>query len=105
MPPEVARTFAAIAEDPTVYHTMNGPSEFFVIGTLKDWSIIDRLDRITVPTLLISGRHDEATIACVSPYLHGIKDVRWHIFGDSSHMPHVEEKAACLAVVAAFLDR
>jgi L-proline amide hydrolase len=104
MPDEVARTFAAIADDPTVYHTMNGPSEFFVVGTLKSWSVVDRLDKIIVPTLLISGRHDEATIACVSPYLYGIKDVRWHIFGDSSHMPHVEEKAACLALVAAFLD-
>jgi L-proline amide hydrolase len=104
MPDEVARTFAAIADDPTVYHTMNGPSEFFVIGTLKNWSMAGKLDRILVPTLLISGRYDEATIACVSPYLHGIKNVRWHIFGNSSHMPHVEEETACLALVAAFLD-
>jgi L-proline amide hydrolase len=44
-PPEVARTFAAIDEDPTVYRTMNGPNEFHVIGTLKSWSIIDRLPR------------------------------------------------------------
>jgi L-proline amide hydrolase len=43
-------------------------------------------------------------LACVSPYLYGIADVRWHIFGNSSHMPHVEEKEACLALVAAFLD-
>jgi len=105
MPDEVLRTFAAIAEDPTVYHTMNGPSEFHVIGTLKTWSVVDRLDKIIVPTLLISGRHDEATIACVAPFLHGIKDVRWHIFGNSSHMPHVEEQEDCLAVVAAFLNK
>jgi L-proline amide hydrolase len=105
MPDEVARTFAAIAADPTVYHTMNGPSEFHVIGTLKNWTVVDRLDKIVVPTLLISGRYDEATIACVSPYLHGIKDVSWHIFGNSSHMPHVEEAQKCLALVAAFLDQ
>jgi L-proline amide hydrolase len=104
MPDAVARTFAAIADDPTVYHTMNGPSEFHVIGSMKSWSIIDRLDRVIVPVLLISGRYDEATIACVSPYLYGIADVRWHIFGNSSHMPHVEEQDACLALVAAFLD-
>jgi L-proline amide hydrolase len=104
MPDEVARTFAAITDDPTVYHTMNGPSEFHVVGTLKHWSVVERLHNITVPTLLISGRYDEATLACVSPYLHGIADVRWHIFGNSSHMPHVEEKDACLALVAAFLD-
>ncbi len=27
---------------PTVYDTMNGPSEFHVIGTLKTWSVVDR---------------------------------------------------------------
>ena len=90
-------------EDPTVYHTMNGPSEFHVVGPLKDWTIIDRLDRIAVPALLISGRYDEATPEVVQPYADGIADVRWEIFENSSHMPHVEEKDACLAAVAAFI--
>jgi L-proline amide hydrolase len=102
-PEEVARTFAAMDEDPTVYHTMNGPSEFHVIGTLKGWSIIDRLDLIAVPTLLISGRYDEATPEVVQPYADRIPDVRWEVFENSSHMPHVEEKDAVLATVAAFL--
>lgn len=104
MPAEVERTFAAIAEDPTVYHTMNGPSEFHVIGSLRQWSIIDRLSAIAVPTLLISGRHDEATPATVQPYADNIPDVRWRIFEHSSHMPHVEERDDCMAAVAAFLD-
>jgi L-proline amide hydrolase len=104
MPPEVARTFAAIAEDPTVYHTMNGPTEFHVIGTMKDWTIESRLHAIRVPTLLISGGFDEATPLCVQPYADHIPDVRWKIFEQSSHMPHVEEKEACLAAVAEFLD-
>jgi L-proline amide hydrolase len=104
-PDEVARTFRAIDEDPTVYWTMNGPSEFHVVGTLKTWSIIDRLDRIQVPTLLISGRYDEATPAVVQPFADGIKDVRWEIFENSSHMPHVEETERCLKVVGDFLDR
>jgi L-proline amide hydrolase len=102
-PPEVAESFAAIAADPTVYHTMNGPNEFHVIGTLKNWSIVDRVDRIAVPTLLVSGRHDEATEATVQPYADGIPDVRWHIFENSSHMPHVEEETAFLRLVGAFL--
>jgi len=104
MPDDLLRTFAAMAEDPTVYHTMNGPSEFHVIGTIRDWTIVDRLDRIAVPTLLISGRYDEATLTCVEPYLRGIRDVRWHILGNSSHMPHLEEKDECLAAVAQFLE-
>ena len=103
MPVEVARTFAAIDADPTVYHAMNGPTEFHVIGSLRDWSVIERLERIQVPTLLISGRHDEATPACVEPFDRLIPDARWRIFENSSHMPHVEEREACMATVAVFL--
>ena len=40
---------------------MNGPSEFHVIGSLKTWDITDRLHEIMTPTLLVSGRYDEAT--------------------------------------------
>lgn len=103
LPVEVARTFAAIDADPTVYHAMNGPTEFHVIGSLRDWSVIERLERIQVPTLLISGRHDEATPACVEPFDRLIPDARWRIFEHSSHMPHVEEREACMATVAVFL--
>jgi L-proline amide hydrolase len=102
-PPEVAATFAALEKDATVYNTMNGPNEFHVIGTLKDWSIIDQLDRIIVPTLVISGRYDEATPATVQPYADRIPNARWEIFENSSHMPHVEEEEAYLDVVGAFL--
>ena len=103
-PPEVTATFDQIGRNPTVYHTMNGPNEFFVIGTLKDWNIIPELHKINVPTLIISGRHDEATPACVQPYADNIKGSRWVIFENSSHMPHVEEKELCMKTVGDFLD-
>jgi L-proline amide hydrolase len=103
-PEGVAQSFAQIEKDPTVYHTMNGPSEFHVIGTLKNWTIEDRLGRIEVPTLVISGRHDEATEACVRPYAERIKGARWEIFENSSHLPHVEETERYLQVVGKFLD-
>ena len=103
-PPEVERAFAAIADDPTVYHTMNGPSEFHCIGTLKDWTIEDRLDRIAVPTLLLSGAHDEATPLTQAPFLARVPDIRQHVFPKSSHMPNVEEREAYMRTVAGFLD-
>lgn len=102
-PPEVAATFAQLDEDPTVYHTMNGPSEFHVVGSLKDWSIVDRVHAITVPTLVIAGAYDEATPATWQPFLDGIDGARSHVFAESSHMPHVEEPEAFLDVVGAFL--
>ncbi|MBC3956185.1 proline iminopeptidase-family hydrolase [Pseudomonas triticifolii] len=103
-PEEVKRTFDEIDADPTVYHAMNGPTEFHVIGTMKDWTIVDRLHLIQVPTLLISGRYDEATPLVVKPYKDNIRGIQAEVFEESSHMPHVEERMACMGVVAKFLD-
>lgn len=103
-PVYVQRTFDAIADDPTVYTTMNGPSEFHVVGTLKTWTIEDRLDQIAVPTLLMTGAHDEATPLTQRPFLDRIADVRQVVFANSSHMPHVEERDATMRVVREFLD-
>lgn len=104
-PDYVRRTFDAMADDPTVYGTMNGPSEFHVIGTLAGWTIEDRLDRIIVPTLLISGAFDEATPLTQRPFLDRVPDIRQVVFEASSHMPHVEERAATMRVVRDFLDQ
>jgi len=103
-PPEVIRTMQFMDEDNTVYLTMNGPNEFFCIGTLKNWSVVDRVNSISVPTLLLSGRYDEATPACVQPFFDGIPDVRWEIFEESSHMPFVEERDRYMSVVNGFLN-
>ncbi|TDH34936.1 alpha/beta fold hydrolase [Pseudohoeflea suaedae] len=104
-PPEVARTFAIMDEDNTVYRNMNGPTEFHVIGTMKDWTIEGRLHDVEAPTLLISGRHDEATPLVVKPFVDEIPGIEWVIFENSSHMPHVEEKALCLKTVSDFLSQ
>lgn len=104
-PDYVQRTFVAMAEDPTVYGTMNGPSEFHVIGTIKDWDITDRLGEIDVPTLLVSGRYDEATPAIVQRMKDRIPGSEWVLFEESSHMPHVEETERFLDVVGDFLRR
>ncbi len=105
MPAEMQASFAKIAEDPTVYHTMNGPSEFHCVGSLRTWDIIDQLKQIRAETLLISGRHDEATAAVVRPFADRIPRNRWVIFEDSSHMPPVEETEACLGVIRVFLEQ
>ncbi|MGU3575548.1 proline iminopeptidase-family hydrolase [Brucellaceae bacterium C25G] len=104
-PQEVERTFAAIAHDPTVYHTMNGPTEFHVIGTLKNWSIDNRLHQVKAPVLVLSGKYDEATAACVAPFVANIPQVEQVIMPQSSHMSHVEEREATMAVVEAYLAR
>jgi L-proline amide hydrolase len=104
-PPEVLRSFELIDTDPTVYHTTNGPSEFHVIGSFKDWSAADRLDRISVPALVISGRHDEATPRLQDELTAGISQAEQVILEDSSHMPFWEQRDDYMAAVADFLDR
>jgi L-proline amide hydrolase len=102
-PPEVAETFAQLASNPTVYLAMNGPSEFYVTGSLKPWSVIDRLPGIAVPTLVVSGEFDEAMPLVWQPFLDQIPDVASHVFADASHMPHVEQREQFLQVVGDFL--
>jgi L-proline amide hydrolase len=102
-PPEVVRSFDYELSDPTVYNTMYGPNEFICIGTLRRWSVVDRVQSITAPTLLASGRFDEATPATIQPFFDRIPDVRWEVFEQSSHMPFVEEPERYLSVVGTFL--
>ena len=103
-PRDYLASFYEIYNDPTVYYTMNGPSEFHVIGTLKDWSVVDCCADIEVPTLLISGRHDEATPATVQPFADLIPDVRWELFEESSHLPHLEEPQRFTEVLLEYLN-
>jgi len=101
----VARTFEKLARYPEVYNVMNGPSEFHVIGTLKTWDITDRLAGISIPTLLLSGRYDEATPMIVETIHRRIPGSQWVMFEESSHMPHVEETERYLQVSGEFLAR
>jgi len=102
-PEYVMRAFANIAANPEVYHTMNGPSEFHVIGTLKEWDITARLGEIRVPTLVISGRYDEATPTIAETVHQGIPGSEWVLFEHSSHMPHTEEPERFMQALDRFL--
>jgi proline iminopeptidase len=42
-----------------IYNAMQGPNEFVINGNFKDWDRWNDLSKITVPTLLIVGEHDE----------------------------------------------
>jgi L-proline amide hydrolase len=103
LPSDVQDSFDQIDAEPTVYHTMNGPSEFHVIGSLKDWTVVDRLEQIAVPTLVVAGEYDEAMPSTWAPFVAKIPGARSYVFPHSSHMPHVEEPEAFRAVVGEFL--
>lgn len=102
MPDQVKRALDQVGQ---VYNTMNGPSEFHVIGVIKDWDRTDRLSEIHVPTLITSGRYDESTPR-INEVLHkGIAGSEWIIFEKSSHMAHIEEPELYLPAVQSFMER
>jgi len=105
MPEFAARSFAKLARNPQVYRTMNGPTEFHVVGTLRDWEILSRLGTIDEPVLLTSGRHDEATPAQVAGIRERLPQAEWVLFDESGHLSHAEEPDRYLAVLADFLAR
>lgn len=105
VPDDFQRSVAQMEADPTVYHTMNGPNEFHVVGTLRSWSIIDRLDQIEAATLVVAGEFDEATPATWQPFLDRIPAATSHVFSGASHCSHLEQPETFRAVIAAFLAR
>ena len=86
-----------------VYETMNGPTEFTVIGNMKDWNRIEKLSEIVAPTLITCGRYDELTPACSRTLHQGIMNSRMHVFERSAHMAHLEEAESYLQILSEFL--
>jgi L-proline amide hydrolase len=104
-PDWLVQCFQVLEANPEVYHSMNGPSEFHVIGTIKDWDISDRLGQIQVPTLVFSGRYDEVTPAVTEAAHHAIPGSEYVVMEESSHMAQAEEPVETLALVRDFLNR
>lgn len=93
-----------LARNQQVYETMWGPSEFFATGVLKDWNVESRLAEIDVPTLILSGRYDEATPAQQQRLQRGIRGSRWTILEHSAHLTFLEEPERYRDDLASFLD-
>jgi proline-specific peptidase len=102
-PEGLERSFAEAGYQ--VYETMNGPSEFTVVGTIKDWDVTERLGEIAVPTLLVGGRYDECRPEHLQDMQRRIPDSELAIIEDASHLCFAEQPAEFARVLNDFLDR
>ncbi|EJK81584.1 proline iminopeptidase-family hydrolase [Rhizobium sp. AP16] len=87
------------------YATMQGPNEFLYIGNLKDWNRIPDLPRMTVPTLITVGEHDELTPACALRMKLAIPNAELKVFANASHMPFYENPGDYYPALLDFLAR
>lgn len=86
-----------------VYETLWGPSETNATGILKDWSAIDRLHLVDVPTLLLSGEYDQATPRQMEIAHKLIRGSQWVKFENGSHQSNWEVPEKYFAAIIDFL--
>ncbi|KAF8193022.1 Alpha/Beta hydrolase protein [Pholiota molesta] len=96
-------SFNAVEKNPTVYHTMFGPSEFNITGTLKDWSIVDILHKIPYTTLLVGAPLDEVQESACSPFFFNIPKVKWVDIPTGTHLAMYEDPDRYFDVLQKFL--
>ncbi|MEX1109809.1 MAG: proline iminopeptidase-family hydrolase [Dongiaceae bacterium] len=87
-----------------VYGTIQGPNEFLYVGNLKDWIRVPDMHRITVPTLVLVGMHDELPPSCAQRMHNALPHSEIHVFKNSSHMPLYEEPEAYFGALTGFLN-
>jgi proline-specific peptidase len=108
-PPEWESLALGLFErDHRVYDVMTGGAEFPTGGAPAEfdaWDVRPRLGEVTVSTLLLSGRYDEATPAVMRSLHAGIAGSEWHVLEESSHSCHSEEETRTMVLVADFLAR
>ncbi|OJZ72283.1 proline iminopeptidase [Mycobacterium paraffinicum] len=100
-PPELSAAFGNMGTD--IFETMFGPSDFHIVGTIRDWDVFDRLPEITVPTLVLAGRFDECVPEHMWEMHQRIAGSRYELFESSAHMPFIEEPAKFDRVMRDFL--
>ena len=104
-PDWLQRTFETLTANPEVYHALNGPSEFHVIGPLKDFDLSDRLGEIDAPTLVFGGRYDEVTPATLERVHAGVAGSQLVILEEASHMAQAEQPDEVLSLLRGFLEK
>jgi proline iminopeptidase len=87
-----------------VYQYMWGPSEFEPTGTLRNYTRLGDLGRITVPTMIICGEYDEATPETGIKFANRIPGCSFAEIKGASHAIWVEKPARIRKVVNEFLD-
>lgn len=101
-PPAITRSFQRMAMD--VYGSMQGPNEFVVTGTFKNWDRWKDLHRISVPALLLVGAHDTMDPASVQEMGRLIPQATSVVCPNGSHLAMWDDPSHYFPALRQFLE-
>lgn len=86
-----------------IYNYMQGPSEFTITGTFKDYDVTGQLKDIKVPTLYTVGEFDEADPATVKRFASLTPGAKVVVIPGAAHITTWDNPTAMTAAVRDFL--
>jgi proline iminopeptidase len=87
-----------------VYNTMQGPNEFMVTGTFKEWDRWADLENIRVPTLLSVGRFDTMSIMDIERMGRLMPNARVAVCEQGSHCSMYDDQESYFRGLVGFIN-
>ncbi|HEY0106399.1 MAG TPA: proline iminopeptidase-family hydrolase [Rhizomicrobium sp.] len=101
LPEPVARAFAKANQH--IYNLLQGPNEFVITGTLRNWDRWADLPKIGTPTLVMGARYDEMDPDQIRREGRLIPHARTFISAKGSHLCMWDDQDAYFAALIRFL--
>lgn len=95
--------------DPTRAHDL---TPFRVIGrvqqqvweSLGDFDLLQRVEQVEIPVLILHGRHDPIPLEASEALARALRDARLVVLEHSGHVPYVEEPETLFREIERFLE-
>jgi proline iminopeptidase len=87
----------------TIYNYMQGPSEFTITGTLKQYDATSFLPKVRVPTLFTVGEVDEADPVTIRKHAAMVPGGKVVVIPDAAHLTTWDNPGAMTSAVRAHL--
>ncbi|MFT8977520.1 MULTISPECIES: proline iminopeptidase-family hydrolase [Liquorilactobacillus] len=101
-PDAVNRSFEHTNEQ--VYNTLQGPTEFTITGSLKNWSIRDRLSQLKMPTLVLGAKYDSMDPKVIKDMVNRIPNASVHICPKGSHFSIFDDQKDYFKAILSFIS-
>ncbi|MFT3796148.1 proline iminopeptidase-family hydrolase [Flavobacterium sp.] len=87
------------------YNKLQGPSEFGLLGSLKDWDISGALNLINVPTLMIGAKYDEMDPEHLKWMSTQVKNGQFLYCANGSHLSIYDDQQFYMKGVIRFIKQ